>query len=172
MVPSSCCCSLWTMPRAKLSSALFCEYENTRRLLPAHARILIETLWDTHRPVHRSPLCLQARARVAELPSAPTQFSRAMDELGDTDDLRPVSSGQGPCGESGWNLPGQDLVTELRTRGRDHHQRGQGRCSGSLRLTASTSASEYPRNEPEVAYRPVDIQTACREWVAVLQAQS
>ena len=62
-------------------SALFCEYENTRRLLTADAGPDTE-LRHTARTLFRPPWSVFKHTPPSETASAPTQFSRAMGELG------------------------------------------------------------------------------------------
>ena len=91
----------------KVVSALFCEYEEHPRLLRADAGTHA-ALRHTHRAVHRPPPGLQARTR-----NRSTERSNPVLPCGgrarNTDDLRAVSTGQGPCGTSGRDLPGPDL---------------------------------------------------------------
>ena len=69
-----------------------------------------------------------------------------------TDDLRAVSTGQGPCGTSGRHLPGQ-TCNRASTRGCDHHRRCWCRSEDFLPHFNERFGVSAP--ESEVAYRPV-----------------
>ena len=115
----------------KVVSALFCEYENTRDYFML-MRGLIERSRGTHRAVHRPPLGLQART--GEWTTERSNPVLPCDgRVRNTDDLRVVPAGQGPCGTSGRDLPRQ-TCNRASTRGCDQPRGGQGR---SERLPSS-----------------------------------
>ena len=108
-------------------NALFCELENTHSyfsLLDGLIRrcgIPIALYADRHAVFKYTP--------PSEAAGAPTQFSRAMDELGDTADIRSITSGQGSCGTRRGNVPGQARYGAAPC-GRDHHRRCEPRAGG------------------------------------------
>ena len=108
-------------------NALFCELENTHSyfsLLDGLIRrcgIPIALYSDRHAVFKYTP--------PSEAAGAPTQFSRAMDELGDTADIRSITSGQGSCGTRRGNVPGQ-ARHRAPACGRDHHRRCEPRAGG------------------------------------------
>ena len=138
----------------RVASALFCEYENTRdyfllmRGLIQRYGIPIALYTDRHSVFKHVP--------GGGLPSAPTQFSRAMDELG----IQMI------------------FALSPQAKGRVERVAGtfQDRLVTELRLADATTIEDagvvleafidhfnmrfgVSANEPEVAYRPVDIET-------------
>ena len=100
----------------KVVSALFCEYENTRDyfvlmrgLIERHG-VPIALYTDRHSVFKHVP---GSGATERSNPVLPCD-GRARN----TDDLRAVSAGQGPCGTSGRDLPGQ-TCNRASTRGCD-----------------------------------------------------
>ena len=104
----------------KVVSALFCEYENTRDhfmlmrgLIERHG-VPIALYTDRHSVFKHVP--------GSGLPSAPTQFSRAMDEFGIQMIYALSPQARGRVERAAGTFQDR-LVTELRTRGCDHHRR-------------------------------------------------
>ena len=84
--------------------AFFCEQEDAHSYflliqgLVQHLGVPVALYTDRHAVCKHTP--------GSGLPELPTQFSRAMEELGDTDDIRPLTPGQGEGGANGGNVSG------------------------------------------------------------------
>ena len=135
-------------------SALFCEYENTRDYF-ALMRELIEC--------HGRPIALYAdRHSVfkhvpgAGVPSAPTQFSRAMDELGIQMIFALSPQAKGRVERAAGTFQDR-FVTELRLAGATTMEEANVVLKEFLpHFNERFGVSAL---EPEVAYRPVDVET-------------
>ena len=85
-------------------NALFCELENTRSYLLLMRGLIrsygipLALYSDRHGVFKHTP--------PSETASAPTQFSRAMGEIGVSADIRTISSGQRPRGTRRGHAPG------------------------------------------------------------------
>ena len=88
----------------KVVDALFCQQEDAHNYF-----LLMQSLMERcGRPValYTDRHGVFRHTPGSGLPGMPTQFSRAMEELGDPDDLRPVAPGEGSRGARGGDLPG------------------------------------------------------------------
>ena len=150
----------------KVVSALFCEYENTRDyfvlmrgLIERHGvRIALYT--DRH-PVFK-------HVPGSGLPSAPTQFSRAMDELGIQMIYALSPQARGRVERAAGTFQDR-LVTELRLAGATTIEDAGVVLRDFLPHFNERFGVSAP--ESEVAYRPVD-KEKCLDRDPVLQAQS
>ena len=128
-------------------NALFCELENTHSyfsLLDGLIRrcgIPLALYADRHAVFKYTP--------PSEAAGAPTQFSRAMDELG----IQLIASGQGSCGTRRGNVPDR-LVTELRLAGTTTINDANRVLEDFL--PRFNGRFKVPARESEVAYRAVD----------------
>ena len=138
----------------RVASALFCEYENTRdhfllmRGLIQRYGIPIALYTDRHSVFKHVP--------GGGLPSAPTQFSRAMDELGIQTIFALSPQAKGRVERVAGTFQDR-LVTELRLAGATTIEEAGVVLEAFIdhfNMRFGVSA-----NEPEVAYRPVDIET-------------
>ena len=138
----------------RVASALFCEYENTRdyfllmRGLIQRYGIPIALYTDGHSVFKHVP--------GGGLPSAPTQFSRAMDELGIQMIFALSPQAKGRVERVAGTFQDR-LVTELRLAGATIIEEASVVLEAFIdhfNMRFGVSA-----NEPEVAYRPVDIET-------------
>ena len=150
----------------KVSSALFCEYENTRdyfllmRGLIESYGIPIALYTDRHSVFKHVP--------GGGAPSAPTQFSRAMDELGIQMIFALSPQAKGRVERVAGTFQDR-LVTELRLAGATTIEEAGVVLEAFLdRFNERFGVSA---NGPEAAYRPVDKDT-CREWALCFIAQS
>ena len=135
----------------KLVSALFCEYENTRDYFVL-MRGLIEcygiriALYTDRHPVFK-------HVPGAGVPSAPTQFSRAMDELGIEMIYALSPQAKGRVERAAGTFPDR-LVTELRLAGATTIE--EARVVLKHFLPHFNEHFSVSAAESEVAYRPVD----------------
>ena len=138
----------------KVSSALFCEYENTRdyflliRELIESYGIPIALYTDRHSVFKHVP--------GGGLPSAPTQFSRAMDELGTQMIFALSPQAKGRVERVAGTFQDR-LVTELRLAGASSIEEAKVVLKDFL--PHFNDRFGVCANEPEVAYRPVDGKT-------------
>ena len=108
--------------------ALFCEKEDAHSYFLLIQRLLqrrgipLALYTDRHGVFRHTP--------GSGLPGMPTQFSRAMDELGDPDDIRPLSPGQGKSGADGGNFPGPPRNRTAAGRGEQY--RGSQQRAGAV----------------------------------------
>ena len=135
----------------KVVSALFCEYENTRDhfvlmrgLIQRHG-VPIALYTDRH-PVFK-------HVPGSGLPSAPTQFSRAMDELGIQMLYALSPQARGRVERAAGTFQGR-LVTELRLAGATNLEEAKVVLRDFLPHFNERFGVSAP--ESEVAYRPVD----------------
>ena len=138
----------------KVASARFCEYENTRDYF-----LLIRELIESY----GIPIALYAdRHSVFKhvpgggLPSAPTQFSRAMDELGTQMIFALSPQAKGRVERVAGTFQDR-LVTELRLAGASSIEEAKVVLRGFI--DHFNERFGVPAQEPEVAYRPVDGKT-------------
>ena len=138
----------------RVASALFCEYENTRdyfllmRGLIQRYGIPIALYTDRHSVFKHVP--------GGGLPSAPTQFSRAMDELGIQMIFALSPQAKGRVERVAGTFQDR-LVTELRLA--DATTIEDARFVLKDFLPHFNERFGVPAREPEVAYRPVDKET-------------
>ena len=135
----------------KVVSALFCEYENTRDhfvlmrgLIERHG-VPIALYTDRHSVFKHVP--------GTGAPSAPTQFSRAMDELGIQMIYALSPQARGRVERAAGTFQDR-LVTELRLAGATTIE--DAKIVLEAFLDRFNKRFGVSANEPEVAYRPVD----------------
>ena len=138
----------------RVASALFCEYENTRdyfllmRGLIQRYGIPIALYTDRHSVFKHVP--------GGGLPSAPTQFSRAMDELGIQMIFALSPQAKGRVERVAGTFQDR-LVTELRLAGATTIE--DAKIVLEAFIDSFNERFSVPAREPEVAYRPVDEET-------------
>ncbi len=138
----------------RVASALFCEYENTRdyfllmRGLIQRYGIPIALYTDRHSVFKHVP--------GGGLPSAPTQFSRAMDELGIQMIFALSPQAKGRVERVAGTFQDR-LVTELRLAGATTIE--DAKIVLEAFIDSFNERFGVPAREPEVAYRPVDEET-------------
>ena len=138
----------------KVASALFCEYENTRdyfllmRGLIDRYGIPIALYTDRHSVFKHVP--------GGGVPSAPTQFSRAMDELGIQMIFALSPQAKGRVERVAGTFQDR-LVAELQLAGATTI--GDAHVVLKAFIDHFNECFGVPAREPEVAYRPVDKET-------------
>ena len=105
-----------------VAHALFCEKAGVLHLFPADPRPGAEC-WHSHRPLRRPARGLQAHTGVRP-PRNGDPVQPGHGRVGDTDDIRPLATSQGPCGTGCGNLP-RPAGYRTPVGGRQQHQGSQ-----------------------------------------------
>lgn len=126
--PNSPCCWPWTTPPVPWSTPCFCTGETTAGYFTL-LEGLIEERGIPPRAVQRPPRGIQAQRPPAGDCGGSHPVHPVPAGTGDPTDLRPLATGQGPCGTRGGNLPGPARNRTAPGRCQDHRL-GHGGAAG------------------------------------------